>query len=270
MKLWKKIALFSLILATFFSFCLPAFADVIVEPSDLFYNTHKDECDHRDFRQYTVNTEDGYAYIYVSPGSSQTVKGISNGEVVGFQWFYTDKDGEEWGVRTGESGWFRMSDLTLIYDALSFLEEYADEIRDYEEGSYFLEATEENPVERWKYPGVKYESSPMTNGDVSSCVQKIYTDEQGVVWGYIPYRSGRRNFWVCLSEGEKVENPVSSDPATETPSGLKAEPVPTDQIPMSEGNRRTMILVGSLVGGVVAVTGGVIAVLLITKKKKEN
>ncbi len=267
MKLWKKIALFSLILATFFSLCLPAFADVIVEPSDLFYNTHKDECDHREGRQYIVNTEAGYSYSYRSPESVIAYRKISNGDIFWIEWFYTDKNGEEWGVRNRDDGWFRMSDLTLVYDTFSFLEEHETEMKVYEQGSYILEATDENKVQIWNYPGKKKADCFFSNDDVASYVGQTYTDSDGVVWGYIPWCwSGEwRNVWVSLSEA----TPVEKEPPG---NSLKADPVPADQIPMSEGNRRTLILVGSLVGGVVAVTGGVIAVLLITKKKtkKEN
>ncbi len=268
MKRIKIRTVFLLSAVLFFSLCLPAFADILVEPEDLFYHAHKGKCESREFRQYTVNTETGYSYIYLSPESSQTLKGISNGEVVGLQWFYTDKNGEEWGVRLNGEGWFRMADLTLVYDCHSFLEEYSDDIRDYEKGSYVLEATSENPVELWKYPGKKFEGSPLTDGDVADYVQKTYTDSQGVVWGYISYRYGTRHVWVCLSQGEEVTLPNSS--TSEPNSDLKADPVPTDQIPMSEGNRQTLILVGCLVGSVVVVTAGGIAVLILVTRRRNK
>ncbi len=246
------------------SLILPAFADVIVEPADSFYTLHRDECVYNNYRTYIVNTNEGHAYLYVSPDSAITVEGYSNGEKVGISWLYTDKKGEVWGVLSHKSGWFRMSDLSVVYDSFSFSEEHSGEMQKYIAGSYTVEATEEKPVIMWKYPGNRYElPTAFRGGNIAEYVSQTYTDAEGNVWGYIVYYMGHKNIWVCLSDpyGEKVNATADGD------LPLKAEPTPPQDIPLSEGNKNTFITVGALVGGVLLLTAVLITAIFVKKKK---
>ncbi len=51
---------------------------------------------------------------------------------------------------------------------------------------------------------------------------------------------------------------------------LKAEPTPTEQIPMSAGNRKALVVTGALIGGVVLVTAAVIVLIVARKKARPN
>ncbi len=275
MKKTFKAGLVVLVCVMILSFVLPISADVIVEPKDDFFEEHIDECVYNNFRQYVVNTDKGYAYLYVNPESSSTVKGYSNGEIVRISWLYTDKSGEIWGVLSYETGWFRISDLTVVYDGYSFIEDHGNEFEEYAKGSYSIVASEEDPVIVWQYPGKKLNHS-YTYGDMEDFISKTYTDNEGTVWGYISYLEGSRNVWVCLSDNkgsiieddEETVDLKADQKTTVIVNGeaieLKKAPVPQDKIPVSDGISKTLIIVGSLVAGVVIIT----AVLIIVYAKK--
>ncbi len=290
MKTLKALTGLILLCVTLSALVLPAYADVIVEPMDGFYEEHKDECEHRNFREYVVNTDAGHAYSYSDPEKKTGSKGLSNGEVLGITWVYTDKKGEEWGAyfpenRYEKTQWILLTDLTVVYDSFSFIEEHADGIVECEFGAYKAEASEEKPVIMWKYPGKKSDWS-FKYGDVGEGVSQTYTDENGVVWGYIGYYMGSRNLWICITDpyGETVgetaegeEPPLKAEP---TPSediptvsvngdeiALKAEPTPKNEIPKDGESSKILTLVGALVGGVVVITSAVIGVLFGVNKK---
>ncbi len=288
MKKSLKIFAFALLCTMLLFVALPVCADVIVEPRDDFFDEHQDECVYNNFRQYVVNTDKGYAYLYVDPESNLTIKGYSNGEAVRISWLYTDKSGEVWGVLSYDTGWFRMSDLTVVYDGYSFIEDHGHEFEAYVQGSYNISASEDDPVEIWQYPGKRLGFSYDYN-DIGGFISQTYTDEDGIVWGYISYLVGSRNVWICLSGNESdiieesevtvdlkaeptVTDPAPNEKPTVTVNGevidLKAEPVPHDQIPANPGHYKTLIIVGVLVGGVVVITA--VAIVIYGKKRAKN
>ncbi len=262
MKTIRTLTALALLVLAMLSCILPVFADVIVEPEDAFYRAHADECVYNRYRTYTVNTEVGHAYVYVSPDSSLTVKGWPNGTEVVISWIYTDKNGDDWGLFS-QGGWFRMADLTVVYDSFSFIEDHREEMTGYTEGSYTLEASEEKPIPMWSYPG-KRSDAAFNSDNIAEYISMLYTDGDGVVWGYISYYKSRRNIWVCASDPYGDGTVTPADPAL---SEWKAEPTPAGEIPMSEGNVKLLLAVGALVCTVVVVTAVVISVRF---KKKEN
>ncbi len=266
MRTTKKIIVSLLACLMLITISLPVFADVIVEHADLFYEMHRDECVYNNYRRYIVNTDKGHAYLYVNPESDKTIKGYSNGEQVVIYWLYTDGDGVAWG-NSNSAGWFRMSDLEVVYDTFSFIEEHKDELQDYVDGTYTVTASAEKQVIMWNYPYSKSDSF-FSSDDVAKYVKQTYTDGDGEVWGYIQYYMGRRSVWVCLTDPYGEESIGMLDEGKDTTqSWLKAEPTPSDKIPMSAGNARILIIVGVLVGGVVLLTGAVIVLLFVVLKR---
>ena len=103
---------------------LPVAADIIYEPSNLFYNTHREECEYLRVRHYVANTKEGYAYLYQSPDNAMTVRAYPNGEEAAITWLYTAPDGAQWGMVGDESGWIRLADWSLVYDSREFLKDH--------------------------------------------------------------------------------------------------------------------------------------------------
>lgn len=176
---------------------LPVRADMLIEPKDSFYEEHSEECSYMG-RSFTANGPDGRVIVYKSPKLPEVVDTWENGRAVYIQFTYKDKDGIEWGVYDdfeGTTGWMPMDYMELIYDSISFQEDYNDEIIG-ETGSLDEKYLDEE-IRFWRYPGSeKYDS---INAD--SYVPEyrwVYVDETGKRWGLVGYYFGIKNVWVCI------------------------------------------------------------------------
>ncbi len=265
MKKSKQLAVFLLALIMLVYAGTPVFADVILEPNDGFYKAHEKECEYHNYRKYTVNTDAGHAYLYKSPSAGMTVGGYPNGEQFAISWVYTDRDGRMWGLISDEKGWFLMSDLTVVYDSFSFLEEHRDELKPYVRGTYKIEGSDTCPIVIYNYPGSK--SEHFFTYQAESHVEKTYTDSDGNVWGLIPQTLGYVNAWICLTDPYSDALYPKSDMGE---SSLKAEPTPTDEIPMSDANVKIIMLIGILVVGIVIITAAVMYFMFHFKKDKDK
>ncbi len=264
MKACKKLLTLLMALLMLTVLALPVAADVIYEPQDSFYAEHHNECTYNGYRRYLTNSEAGYVYLYQNPKSKVTVASYPNGETVSISWLYTAENGEVWGIIHDDSGWVKMSELSVIYDSESFLEDHKDECRPYTEGTFTIDASEENPVIIWAYPGGEKEDFTFTWPEFIQSVQMTYSDDAENVWGYIGYARGIRDVWVCLNA-----------PHSETVGGyalehneveLKAEPTPPEEIPVSEGNTTVFVIVGVLIAAVVI---GTVVIIAVTFRKKK-
>ncbi len=247
---------------------MPAAADIIVEPNNMFYKLHSDDCTHAP-RYYLLNSTEGHVYLYKSPHSSITVEGYPNGTEVYIPYLYTDPDdGSVWGLYN-EQGWFLMSELSLIYDSQSFREEHADALTPYVEGSFPLELDETKEIVFWAYPGGKM-SYKQADPHLTEGIYDTYTDEYGNTWGYIGYHYGRRNVWVCLNDPFSTE--VGGYHVEKNDVSLKADPTPSDEIsrfPWGWGIAIliiTVLLIGVGILVVVAVTVVIICFVFVKKK----
>ena len=263
----KKLLSLVLVLLMLTALTIPAAADVIIEPQNLFYLTHRDECEYLRVRQYLANSDAGYVYLYQSPDNKMTVGSYPNGEKLALTWLYVAPDGTEWGLLYDESGWFCLNDLSLVYDSREFLKDNETLCQPYEKGSFeSIAASNASPVWTWTYPGGERQEYDITNGDVTEFVSKTYTDENGAVWGHINYMYGMRDFWVCLSK--PYDENAGGFALSDHEITIKVAPTPADEIPVSENNKVLLIVAGVLVVAVVIGT----AVLIRTSfaKKKEQ
>ncbi len=273
MKRWFTVMLTLLMLATM---VVPAAADAIYEPRDSFYTAHIGEC-YRSERRYMVNSVDGHVYVYQNPESFLTVDALPNGETMVISHIYRPSNGEEWGLLISESGWVKMSQMSLVYDSKAFIEEHKDRCQPYVPGTYTAEVSAENPMDKWDYPGGEITSAgAITQTDLFDNIQMTYTDSRGAVWGYVPYFMGMKEFWVRLADHEAdsdTEGTRPNSPDVDTPDEtipaivLKADPTPKDDIPMSRGNKIMFVVVGALTTAVVVGTAVLIRVMFVKKKK---
>lgn len=225
----KRLFASFLTLLTLLALTAPACADVMWEPdNNSFYDRHRDQCEYEN-RSYYANGEEGFVTLWDAPGGSVVRSQYENGEPLRVYFLY-----EDWGLvaRWEEnggneiSGWVPMADLYLIYDHISFEEEYGDRFRDYdgEFADYDGGAGEEFWF--WEYPNAGYprESVPVNQdmldalrgtADTPSYISRVYTDENGNDWGYVAYMYGIRNFWILLDNPAGSETMTSSIPRTE-------------------------------------------------------
>lgn len=262
--------LFSAILTLLLLLALtpPAYADIMWEPQDnQFFKQHG--CTYEN-RSYRANGPEGFVTAWDAPGGSVVQAQYQNGEAlwVGYTWqdwalISRWEDGKE------TTGWIPMAELSLIYDYLSFQEEYADQIRPYNDefANYAGDAKE---VNFYEYPGApEVEQSFETgsnsglnilenltgSGESPSYISSIFVDEDGRTWGFITYLYGFRNAWFCLDAPDGEGFPVRT----------VAEPeITAPQAPVLPTRSYVPYL---LVAVVVVATGGLLAVFYGKRRK---
>ena len=269
----KKLLACALTLLMLVSLTVPAFADIMWEPSDNpFYDDHRSECQYEN-RGYYANGQNGFVTLVSAPGASMVKGQYENGEVLWVGYTYGGDWAlvERWEDNKDFSGWVLMSDLTLIYDYLCFEEEYGDRITDYT-GEFADYNGDAEVINFYEYPGAaevdqSFEVSNNWGGDIlgnltgngenRSYISKIFVDEDGLTWGFITYMYGYRNAWFCLDEPDGENFTVREVSADElTPA---QEPV------LPTASYVPYILVAAVVGA----TAGIL-VFFYGKKKKST
>lgn len=225
-------------------------ADVILEPENGFFRTHRNECRLRDGRTYLTNGPDGSLNAYTAPGGTVS-KALQNGTGFYCQWTYTDRDGNVWGFSEAYDAWVPLGYTLVQYDFIAFAEDHRNAI------TYNREqlAIEGESACLYPYPGGP---NPFVMDGLQGTVpSQCYTDEQGRRWGFISYIYGLRNYWVCLD-----------DPGNDGLTGEEKAPVPSgyqvpEELPTAS---KTGVIVGA-VGGVALATLIVVLVLFRRTRK---
>lgn len=198
---------------------LPAFADVIWEPNNNFYESHRYECSYEN-RNYLTNGQKGYITLRTAPDSLVEVVNVVNGVrlTVGFTW--QAEDGETWAVgdyavqEEGQTwkwytGWVSMDELALIYDYIAFEEDHNSEFQDYDgSGDELTEAY------LYSYPNGRFQMLLVEAKEYmpfAETFQNLYTDENGLRWTFVGYYMGSRNAWIC------IDDPLNEDLGVDEP-----------------------------------------------------
>lgn len=261
-NLMRWMNLFMLCLFVFFLASKTAKADLIIEPDDAFYRSHRPSCTYVS-RFYIANGEDGYSTIYVNPESKLTVYKVTNGTefYVSFSydksWLYCQVTiYAEDGSVSYKKGWIPEKDCLLKYDGIAFYDDHISEVKDYQ--GEFDQYQLEKEILVWSYPGSGEIVRRFKEFDPSH-IAYVYTDEQGQTWGYIQYHFGTVNAWVCMGDPENEDLPVQKImngdliPPVEPKSSFK------------DGENIPFLVAALLVAGVVVVT-----LLLIRRLYKKN
>lgn len=272
----RKVLSIFLTLLALLALCVPARADMLWEPyGNIFYDKHFGSCDYIG-RDYYANGAEGFVTLWDAPDGSVVEAQYENGTRLCVYWQYKD-----WGCITvfmekGKhiDGWVPMKDLYLVYDHISFEEEYGAYFKPYDgqfDGSGLKDGDE---IWIWEHPlsyGPKdtlkispdWDFLEQLQGSTGSpsAFSQTYTDQNGRIWGYVGYLYGYRSFWVLL------ENP--------TCDGIMTSCIPEADGLITSGEivpPRTPVLPTVsylpcfLVAGVVAVT----AVLLVMMKRRRK
>lgn len=248
-----------------------ALADMVWEPDNAFYRKHQRQCESHD-RRYYANGPKGFVTFWDAPDGSTVQFQQENGAALWIYYIYEDwgctsvRDG---GNRKEVSGWVPMKELYLIYDHISFEEEYGEHFEPYD-GQFDTSVLKAgNKIWLWEHPFAREPKHklPLNSAnlgefeDPDSLFSHTYTDRNGRVWGYTDYLCGTRDCWVLL------ENPACE--------GVKTSSVPEADDLITSGEivpPKTPVLPTVsylpyfLVAGVVAVT----AVLLVVMKRRKS
>lgn len=241
-------------------------ADVIFVPDDPFYEEHFDACSYLN-RGYTANGPEGDVTMYESPESQRVIQVLEQGEAVWISYTYTDPQGNQWGYwedfRQDIRGWMPMEYLRLVYDHISFAEDYADQIVS-QEGA-LDEAYVDQKVWFWEYPGSEagYE---VTILEYTPDYSSLFVDEEGRRWGCVGYYMGFRNVWLCLDDPTADADALYPQGSPQRDTRQEEAPDSTDPIVPTESTERKQMKLWLIIGviGVMAVTG----VILLKMKRK--
>ena len=269
----KQLITLVLALVLVLTMTVTAFADVLWIPDNLFLNQHMGECERSD-RSYRALTK---VTVYRSPEDGKVLWTIPEGDAWGVYYTYQDADGNLWGLvedyECGEAGWIALAYTELVYDYISFEEDFGHTFQRLDEMEQLPEEYLDDMVIFWNYPG----SESFTEFDIASWASEylpeyhvIYEDTLGHCWGYVEYYYGRRNFWICLDNPTADYNTLY--PAGTTPEVAVTEPgdipetLPTEAIvpQVSQKTKEGYIFIAVSVLGCVLVSG---ALLLRAKKK---
>ena len=242
-----------------------AYADILWTPQNTFFERHENECTYVG-RSYYANGSEGYVTLWDAPDGRTVCAQYENGCQLRVYWQYKDWGCiSVWGDEGSVDGWVPMADLVLIYDYLSFEEEYAGQISDYS-GQFAHYEGSSDGFTFWEYPGAPQPKLVWDYDDIipiltgsegkESYISKVFTDENGLTWGYIGYFFGNRNSWLCLDDPTGTEFPLRSIPKT------LITPAATPQLPAPS------ITPYILVAGVAGIT--VVLVLLLKGKKTQK
>lgn len=253
----KRLSLLMLSFALMACLIPAARADVLWTPDNQFFEKHEEDCTYVG-RSYRANGVDGFVTLWDAPGGHTVAAQYENGFTLPVYWQYEDWGCVTvWGDERTVNGWVPMADLSLIYDHISFEEEYGAQFRDYAgEFSDYEPGAEE--IACWEYPGApkpkwtlptddRILSALTGSGQGDSYFSQVFTDENGLNWGYVAYLYGQRSFWICLDD----------------PAGTDVSPRVVDQDtpipPQAPRPPAVSALPYVLVGGVVLVTAALLA-----------
>ena len=180
---------------------LPVSADIIWEPEDMFYNDHASECTYVN-RAFTANGPDGIVIVYKNPESPQKVTQLENGTVIYISYTYQDSDGILWGIyentNAKKTGWMPMEYMEIVYDSISFAEEFQEEIVGAVEQDLDSQYLGQE-IYLWEYPGAE-NGTPMQTQEHLPTYSHVFQDEEGRLWGNVNYYYGMKNKWVCIDQ----------------------------------------------------------------------
>lgn len=207
----KRLYSLVLVLLMLLALEVPAYADIMWEPrDDGFYESHREQCSYEN-RSYCANGPKGFVTLWDAPGGGMVRAQYENGEILWVGFTYKDWAlVNRWEDRKEITGWVKLSELYLLYDHISFAEEYGEQFRDY--GGEFGDYVPQEEGERfglWEYPldywprewlemNPEFLDALRGTADQSSYISKVYIDSGGEAWGFVNYMYGIRNFWILL------------------------------------------------------------------------
>lgn len=266
----KRFLTLMLALVLVLAMAATAYADILWIPDNSFLEQHMGECPRLD-RSYRTLTE---VTVYESPEDSTEMWTIPEGEPWRVYYTYEDANGNLWGClekwEFGETGWVPMAYMELVYDYISFEEEFGDEFITLDEFGQLPEEFQDDVVMFWSYPGSETADAFDMGSWASDYYPEydtIYEDTLGRRWGYVGYYMGNRNFWICLDDPTADYNTLY--PAGTTPEAAVTEPGETEpSFPAEEikpASQPFPIGLTAAVIGCVCVT-----VVLLARKKKSK
>jgi len=181
-------------------------ADMAYMPRDSFIESHWEDCRYEN-RVYYTDGPDGYVLAHKSPESAEAVP-LPNGgryyisNICQGRWgvLEYDPDSLENSLGSGSvSGWVEMDSMTVDYDGLAF---QADHGSEFISGTAPLAFSRDDVIYAYKYPGSGEVKDELAGQWMESPLElsPLFTDPAGRQWGFLSYRYGHRDLWICLDD----------------------------------------------------------------------
>ena len=184
---------------------IAAYADVLIEPSNDFFNHHRSDCIYLGRSFYAVG-EDGTVSVKKAPNSNDNIAFIESAEIIYVDYSCLYK-GNFWGFAQRYNGWIKLDEFLVLYDYVAFEEEHLDNFYTYK-GDY-AELKKTRAAVAWSWPGAESPLWTIENIDTTNFrVLYAYKDAQGREWGFVTYLYGSPNIWFCLSDPLNKDIPV--------------------------------------------------------------
>jgi len=239
-------------------------ADLLIEPSGDFYQAHRDECVYV-YRAYLCNGPEGYVDVYRDPVSAWITDRFPNGKEIfvlqsydlngvlygAIEFLDTEQENTEW---KWISGWIRMEQLSLVYDAQAFYEEH---IGEFIYGNVDFDYEKYDSVVFWSFPGNE-EVNRYTAEQIKSWGNQLplilkWQDGDGREWAY------DGGFWICLDDPENAE--IRFDARKSPPDVLIPAP---ETVPAPRNGQIVLAVVA-----VVTVAGLTLALIFVLKRRRQ-
>lgn len=246
-----------------------AYADLIWEPEDSFYEHHSSECHYVD-RTFAANPPEGESLeIFEAPDSAKVIATREKGEYIGISHSYKDSAGNSWGLLYA-GGWVPMDYLAELYDGEAFYKEYSDEITRESGEIDISQIPEDKDMYFYSYPGAE-EGYSVYKQDDNPYYSMCFTDPEGHKWGYVSYYYISEG-WVCIDAPDATFDELY--PNGQNFSGdlgeIKAPEKRVTPIPGPFGGIPVPLIVGAVVGVIVVVTAVILIVVSVNIKKKKK
>lgn len=240
-----------------FALMLPVSADLIWEPENSFYNVHWEECEYIG-RTYEFRGYEGSVPVFDAP-EGKHIGTVENGGTSNVQFLW---QGEQvWGYveQAAAAGWVPMDDMSLVYDSQQFMEDHAAQIQTVEPVDVGFDQ-----VILYEYPNGPQRFTLKEDEQYQPFEETfttLYTDENGLCWGYVGYYMGRMGAWACLDD--PMKDTLSTAVVETQPSAAQLRGTPSVTV---AGGGNALLLPAVLVAGVAAVT--VVLIRKLCPKKK--
>jgi hypothetical protein len=243
---------------------LTAYADLIVEPDNDFYEQHKGQIIFLG-RSFVANGEDGSVPVRMEPGSKNDIAKLQNGDAtyINYSCLY---GGNFWGFTFEYSGWIKMEQMLVLYDYIAFEEDHLDDFYSYD-GDYAGIKANRSAI-AWPWPGCDAPLWTFEDLDAENFwVSYAYSDEDGREWGFVSYLYGSRNIWFCLSDPLNRDIPVFNPTPEPAPWVSETKHVDIKQ-DTPENEFPALILIIALV--IVLVAGTAILIKILWKPNRKR
>ena len=218
LSLFQKIAGLAACMFIFAFAWVPVSGDMLWEPrEDAYFQRHWGECEILQERYYQANGKDGTITMWKQPNTRMKIAEYKNGTEFKVIYLCPDKHDVLWTVvedyvdinviggtqREYFSGWIIMSDLLLIYDHFSFVEEHENELKEFN-GS--IDLRDLHKYVYWQFPGSDkvnktwfYDFTQFTAEDVEFLFE--FHGENDHPWVYVKVYGGRiAKGWIYLDD----------------------------------------------------------------------